>query len=194
MRVFVLHVSIAKPLSESGKLQLTTDMTELEFACSAFLAETGPGVGSTASKRASRRGVNLESVVGEEYKTLRAMRSVQSILADPASFSYLRRRPLLFLETTQLSSESQTAGVPPLIVLHHILVRSSPHIQLPHEVHGWQETEYVKWVDEHEEKECWMLVKSALDRWEQVEEENDHDGDVYMDLARQVLNRAADLS
>lgn len=59
----MLHASIAKPLGESGKLQLTTDMTELEFALDAFLADN----------LQSKRSGNLESI-GEEYKTLRAMR------------------------------------------------------------------------------------------------------------------------
>jgi hypothetical protein len=63
IRIFVLHASIARPLGEGGKLQLTTDMTELEFSLSGFLAD-GPQ---------SKRGGNLESI-GEEYKTLRAMR------------------------------------------------------------------------------------------------------------------------
>jgi hypothetical protein len=61
IRIFVLHASIAKPLGESGKLQLTTDMTELEFALNAFL---GPS---------SKRGLEA---AGEEYRMLRAMRLV----------------------------------------------------------------------------------------------------------------------
>ncbi|KAG1810818.1 Golgi transport complex subunit 5-domain-containing protein [Suillus variegatus] len=73
IRNFVLHASIAKPLGESGKLQLTTDMTELEFALGAFL---GPS---------SKRGLEA---VGEEYKMLRAMRPLLFIdtasLAGPA--------------------------------------------------------------------------------------------------------------
>jgi len=67
IRTFVLHVSIAKPLGESGKLQLTSDMTELEFALSAFMVENPQ----------SKRGGNLESV-GEDYRALRAMRFVLS--------------------------------------------------------------------------------------------------------------------
>lgn len=63
IRTFVLHVSIAKPLGESGKLQLTSDMPELEFALSAFLVENPQ----------SKRGGNLETV-GDEYRMLRAMR------------------------------------------------------------------------------------------------------------------------
>ena len=62
---FLLHASIAKPLGEMGKLQLTSDMTECEFALSAFMAEPGT----------KKRGVDWESI-GDEYRALRAMRCV----------------------------------------------------------------------------------------------------------------------
>lgn len=55
------HASIAKPLGESGKLQLTTDMAELEFALNAFIVEQG------------QSAVKLDSI-GNEYRTLRALR------------------------------------------------------------------------------------------------------------------------
>lgn len=63
MKTFVLHVSIVKPLKESGKLQLTSDMTELEFALSAFMTDNPQ----------SKRGASLE-IIGDEYRALRAMR------------------------------------------------------------------------------------------------------------------------
>lgn len=59
LRTFVTHVSIAKPLGESGKLQLTSDMTELEFTLNAFMAEHG----------------QLD-VIGDDYRALRALRQV----------------------------------------------------------------------------------------------------------------------
>lgn len=65
LRIFVLHMSIAKPLGENGKLQLTSDMTELEFAVSAFLSRSGAQ---------SKQGASLD-ILGDEYKALRAMRS-----------------------------------------------------------------------------------------------------------------------
>lgn len=71
IRTFVLHVSIAKPLGESGKLQLTSDMTELEFALSAFLTDNSP----------NKRGGNLETV-GDDYRILRAIRSVGVFIFD----------------------------------------------------------------------------------------------------------------
>ncbi|KAG7446461.1 uncharacterized protein BT62DRAFT_949336 [Guyanagaster necrorhizus] len=159
IKTFVLHVSIVKPLGEAGKLQLTSDMTELEFALSAFLVESPQ----------EKRGGNLESV-GPEYKMLRAM------------------RPLLFLENSQLALSQYTAGLPPLIVLHHILVRSL--IPLPHSLHGWQEAEYVRWVDEHTEEEAWTLVDGGLSHWERTtgsEGDKKEDAMQYVNLARKVL-------
>ena len=61
LRTFVTHVSIAKPLGESGKLQLTSDMTELEFALNAFMAEHG------------KNSAKLDAI-GDDYRALRALR------------------------------------------------------------------------------------------------------------------------
>lgn len=65
LKTFVLHASIARPLGEAGMLQLTSDMTELEFALSAFITEGTPQSG--------KRGASLD-VIGEDYRALRAMR------------------------------------------------------------------------------------------------------------------------
>ena len=64
IQTFVLHASVAKPLGERGKLQLTTDMTELEFALSAFMND---------KTQQTKRGADWESV-GNDYRALRAMR------------------------------------------------------------------------------------------------------------------------
>ncbi|TFY76638.1 hypothetical protein EWM64_g7374 [Hericium alpestre] len=162
IQTFVMHMSIVKPLDESGKLQLTTDMTELEFALGAFLQENSQ----------SKRGVNLD-VVGEEYKMLRAM------------------RPLLFLDNNSLASPQRTIGLPPIIVLHHILVRSP--IDLPHKLHGWQEAEYVRWVEEHTEEEALTLIDGGLAHWEKITETEGNDPSTaleYVQLARSVLSNA----
>ncbi|TDL26039.1 hypothetical protein BD410DRAFT_784062 [Rickenella mellea] len=158
LTTFVLHASIAKPLGESGKLQLTTDMTELEFALSAFMAE-----GSQ-----SKHGARLEAI-GDEYRALRAM------------------RPLLFLENCMLSEPEKTTGLPPLVVLHHILVRSP--IPLPHTLHGWQETEYVHWVAEHTDEEALTLIEGGLAHWESNPTMNPDmaSSREYVDLAHIVL-------
>ncbi|KNZ78795.1 Conserved oligomeric Golgi complex subunit 5 [Termitomyces sp. J132] len=162
IKTFVMHVSIARPLGESGKLRLTSDMGELEFSLSAFLA------GNPQSKRDG----DLEAV-GDEYRTLRAM------------------RPLLFLENSMLTDSERTAGLPPLIVLHHILVRSP--MPLPHNLHGWQEAEYVRWVSEHTQRESWSLIEGGLSHYEKVSEsegKDSTDAKEFIDLARTVLQNA----
>ncbi|RPD78344.1 hypothetical protein L226DRAFT_502792 [Lentinus tigrinus ALCF2SS1-7] len=163
IKTFVLHASIAKPLGESGKLQLTTDMTELEFALSAFMSDK-----TTQNKR----GADWEAVA-DDYRVLRAMRQ------------------LLFLDNASLASPKHTAGLPPLIVLHHILVRSP--ITLPHALHGWAEAEYVRWVEEHSEDEAWTLVDGDVTHWEKITEAEGGDLSVaaeYVQLARTVLANA----
>lgn len=99
------------------------------------------------------------------------------------------RRPLLFLDNSQLASPKYTAGLPPLIVLHNIMVRSP--IPLPHSLHGWQEIEYVRWVEEHSEEETWTLVEGGLSHWERVSESEDiEQAKEYIELARVVLRNA----
>ncbi|KAH9023597.1 Golgi transport complex subunit 5-domain-containing protein [Lactarius deliciosus] len=161
LRAFVLHVSIVKPLDEARKLQLTGDMTELEFSLGTFVSE-GKG----------KRSGGLDAA-GAEYRALRAL------------------RPLLFLETARLAERGATAGLPPLVVLHHILVRAP--IPLPHVLHGWQAPEYVRWVEEHSEAEALTLVEGGLAHWEKTNEMEGVDGDPaaeYLALARSVLASA----
>jgi hypothetical protein len=155
----VLHASIVKPLDETTKLQLTRDMTEIEFSLGAFMSD-GKG------KRGELDGA------GSEYRALRAL------------------RPLLFLETPRLAEPSATVGLPPLMVLHHIMVRSS--IPLPHTLHGWQASEYVRWVEEHSEEEALTLIDGGLTHWEKTCEAEDIRDSVaeYVVLARSVLANA----
>jgi hypothetical protein len=59
LEFFVRQASLVRPLNESGKLKLTSDMTQLEFALNQWMTGTG---------------VKLEHVTGESYKALRAFR------------------------------------------------------------------------------------------------------------------------
>ncbi|TFK25504.1 hypothetical protein FA15DRAFT_639269 [Coprinopsis marcescibilis] len=162
IRNYLLHISIAKPLSEGGKLQMTSDMAELEFALNSFMAEKG------------KRDENLQTI--DEYHALRAM------------------RPMLFLENSQLSKPELTQGLPPIVVLHHILVRSL--VPLPHKLHGWQESEYVRWLDEHTEEESWTLIDGGLTHWEKISETEGRDvaeASEYVELARSVMQNCRQL-
>jgi hypothetical protein len=81
----------------------------------------------------------------------------------------------------------RTAGLAPLVVLHHILVRSP--LPLPHTLHGWQEAEYVRWVDEHSPEEALSLIDGSITHWEKRDrKEQDAETAVeYISLARAVL-------
>jgi hypothetical protein len=80
--------------------------------------------------------------------------------------------------------------VPPLVVLHHVLVRSP--LPLPHALHGWQEAEYVRWVAEHAPRDALALVDGGLARWERVAEADGRpdDGAEFVRIARAVLAHA----
>lgn len=102
-------------------------------------------------------------------------------------------RQLLFLDNAALAELKYTVGLPPLLVLHHILVRSP--VPLPHALHGWAEAEYVRWVEEHTEEEAWTLVESDLAHWEKMAEAEGQGADAdgaaeYVRLARAVLAEA----
>jgi conserved oligomeric Golgi complex subunit 5 len=65
-------------------------------------------------------------------------------------------------------------------------------VPLPHSLHGWQESEYVRWVEEHSEEEALTLVEGGLSHWEKIAEAEGKDpksGNAaeYVDLARAVL-------
>src|SRR3982074_449101 len=81
------------------------------------------------SQFVSEHGVTMHQI-GDEYKALRAI------------------RPLLFLDTSQLSAAHHTSNVPNLIILHHIIVRS-PTLPLPHTFHHMTKPDYIKWLDKH---------------------------------------------
>ncbi|CUA67712.1 Conserved oligomeric Golgi complex subunit 5 [Rhizoctonia solani] len=157
IRTFVLNASIIKPLGEAGKLQLTSDMTELEFTLGSFVADP------------SRRTGSLD-ILGDDYRVLRAL------------------RPLLFLDTALLSSPDDTYSLPPLIILHHIIVRS-PY-PLPHTLHSWTEAEYVRWIEDHAPREALALVEACVPKWETQTVEIKGTEEDWVTLVRSVLRRA----
>lgn len=111
-------------------------------------------------------------------------------LSFPSACINGARRPLLFLENAFLASPERTAGLAPLVVLHHILVRSP--LPLPHTLHGWQESEYVRWVDEHSSEEALSLIDSSITHWEKRDRDGEDAGAAveYINLARIVLQTA----
>jgi len=90
---------------------------------------------------------------------------------------------MLFLDQQSIADRAQTAGLPPLLVLHHLIVLSP--LQLPHQVHGWTEAEYVAWVDKHSEPESCKLLEKAV-----AGQRNGEGGVEWRALIRSVLGQA----
>lgn len=68
-----------------------------------------------------------------------------------------------------LGDSAQTGDVPTLILLHHVLARGG--LPLPHQVRGWSETEYVRWLNEHQEEERIRLIEEVVEREREKEKE-----------------------
>ncbi|KAI8097718.1 Golgi transport complex subunit 5-domain-containing protein [Halteromyces radiatus] len=108
----------------------------------------------TVSQIMSEYGARIEDV-GDEYKALRAF------------------RPLLFLDSAQLTATHHTAGIPPIALIHHLVVRSqtTAHpLSLPHTVYDLSRPEYMKWMDAQTPKESVQLALDAIDRGSKMSE------------------------
>ncbi|EPQ25842.1 uncharacterized protein PFL1_06517 [Pseudozyma flocculosa PF-1] len=142
LRVFLLHASLLRPLSEAGKLKLTADMTALEFAIEQLVTDLpcpalDPGAphrdeASAATKRGGRMDI---SSCGAVWKALRAFRS------------------FLFLSTPEIldapQHDQRIAPIPKHLVAHHLLGRTestSISFQWPYERKGWTRKQYVDWI------------------------------------------------
>ncbi|PWN54207.1 hypothetical protein IE53DRAFT_391434 [Violaceomyces palustris] len=140
LRTFVLNVSLLRPLSETGKLKLTSDMTELEFSLSQVLSDAGP--------KGRKSHLQLSSC-GDEFRALRSL------------------RPFLFRDTGTLANAEllpDKTGLPPTIVLHHLMSRSrSP---LPHEIIGWSRAAYIRWLESHSQEAALDMISKALEDWQ----------------------------
>ncbi|TKA56576.1 hypothetical protein B0A53_01768 [Rhodotorula sp. CCFEE 5036] len=145
VQTFLLHASLLR-VGEAGKLRLTNDVTTLEFAVTQYL---------------SAHGLALNSM-GDQFKAVRG----KALL--PYSLPF---RPLLFRDLSTLGDSAQTGDVPTLILLHHVLARGG--LPLPHQVRGWSETEYVRWLNEHQEEERIRLIEEVVEREREKEREKE---------------------
>lgn len=132
-RAFLYHASVVARPSESGKLKLTSNMTELEMALQNFL-----NVGRVPGQRNT---VKLEAI-GDEYAALRAFRQ------------------LLFADLDTLADPHSSLHLPPAVLCHCVLGRCN--LSLPGEVHGWSEAEYVLWLLKHTRAEQAELIEKAV--------------------------------
>lgn len=98
-------------------------------------------------------------------------------------------RPMLFLETASLGDSQATSTVPVLPLVHHVIGRSP--LRLPHQIHGWQEAEYVRWVNEHDENDRLQLVRKVVYDHDDV---SDPDTQQYVDILKRILDRKSSIA
>lgn len=79
--------------------------------------------------------------------------------------------------------------------MHHVLSRS-PHLILPHQLRNLSEAEYVRWLNEHGERERIKMVEAVVEWWEDSKEkegrseEAEKEGRRMMDTLKIVLERS----
>lgn len=81
-----------------------------------------------------------------------------------------------------MANPVETVHLPPIIVLHHIVVLSD--LKLPHQVHGWSEAEYILWIQKHQEE------REQLDLLEGVVSKQKLEDDKYLKIINEVLVHA----
>ena len=98
---FLLHASIARPMGESGKLKLTSDMTQLEMGLASLL--------TTGQIQGARGGMRVDRV-GKEYMALRSFRYVpEDFLAGGDDVGELDRQSVMTWPTSLEKFSSQTS-------------------------------------------------------------------------------------
>jgi hypothetical protein len=146
-----MHASLVRPLGEGGKLKLTSDMTELEFAISQLL-------GSSPSPRPAMLDL------GNHFTALRSFRSL--LFKDSFELTLPELLP-------------RSSGLNPELVAQHIIIRSES-ILLPHELHKWSRIEYLKWLESHPDtRDAMQLIQGSFENCKAQERESNRD-DIWL--------------
>lgn len=94
-------------------------------------------------------------------------------------------RQILFSPLSSLTDAVETVHLPPLIIMHHIIVLSP--FRLPHEIHKWSQQEYFLWLQKHpDQREQWKLLEEAVQG--QTKDVDDDTG--YVAILQKVLHQA----
>ncbi|KAG1447597.1 hypothetical protein G6F46_005534 [Rhizopus delemar] len=106
----------------------------------------------TISQFLSEYGAKMEQLAGA-YKALRTF------------------RPLLFLDSAQLTAAHHTSDLSKLILIHHLIVRSQSSnkgLILPNTVYDLSRQEYMKWMNGQTEKEAIQLALDAITKGNKI--------------------------
>lgn len=67
------------------------------------------------------------------------------------------------MDSTQLTAAHHTSGIPKLVLIHHLIVRSQQNLPLPFTVYDLSRLEYMKWMEtQSDEKEAVQLAIDAI--------------------------------
>ena len=76
--------------------------------------------------------------------------------------------------------------------MQHLLARASvAALPLPHILHGRNEAEYVRWLNEHREEERIGMVEGVVRRWQERGNDGGKEAEKVAGLVRKVLERVA---
>ncbi|KAI3732131.1 hypothetical protein L1987_63329 [Smallanthus sonchifolius] len=72
-------------------------------------------------------------------------------------------RPVIFLETSQLSGSPLLQDLPPSVILHHLYSRAPDELQSPMQRNKLSPLQYSLWLDSQGEDQIWKGIKATLD-------------------------------
>jgi len=165
LKYFILNASLVRPMSENGKLKLAADLAQFEFALAPIFSGTQLSISSC----------------GPPYEALKSFKFFYFILFYFILFYFILfyfilfyfiffflvkfSRRLIFLETNQVTAYHHRSDLPLIYVIHHLIVRASTELQLPHVRAGWHISQYAQWLETHTEKEIYEFVTRCLDAY-----------------------------
>lgn len=170
LRTFLFHASLMNPLTESLKLRLTADLAEFEFEISQFLlinhqpSTTIPHPPPLEQQdRETNNGDDDDDNDNDEGR---------SYVTDQLNNLKIFRQLIFSDQVTEVQNLIDQSTLERLIVLHHLIVKHQSEeaetassatitdhdrfgsekairLKLVHQIHGWNEAEYLRWVEEH---------------------------------------------
>lgn len=75
-------------------------------------------------------------------------------------------RPVIFLDTSQLSGSPLLQDLPPSVILHHLYSRGPDELQSPMQRNKLTPLQYSLWLDSQGEDQIWKGIKATLDDYE----------------------------
>ncbi|THD22661.1 Conserved oligomeric Golgi complex subunit 5 [Fasciola hepatica] len=139
---FLIHISLVRPLSEAGRMQLATDCVE-------FAAALNP-------LSMPNMELSLSELVPEHYAQLCALKPY--LITSTEEIVKVFTKPENTVGPTKLDR-----CIPPSLICQHLFSRAPAEIRSPHEAVGWSVVQYVKWLQSgRSEAERMAFLRNGL--------------------------------